>query len=54
MAQKSIDPLLAIPLDRLQWMEDMLARHNTIDAKKDVKAFVDDSLRRDAMKIRKP
>jgi NitT/TauT family transport system substrate-binding protein len=53
VAQKSIDPLLAMPLDRLQWIEDMLARHRTIDAKKDVKAFVDDSPRQDALKIRK-
>jgi NitT/TauT family transport system substrate-binding protein len=54
ISQNSIDPLLVIPLDRLQWMEDMLARHHIIDVKKDVKTFVDDSLRREALKIRKP
>jgi NitT/TauT family transport system substrate-binding protein len=54
VSQKSIDPLLAVPADRLQWIEDMLARHGTIDAKKDVKPFIDESMRQDALKIRKP
>jgi NitT/TauT family transport system substrate-binding protein len=54
VSQKSIDPLLAIPADRLQWIQDMLVRHGTADAKKDVKAFIDDSIRQDALKIRKP
>ena len=52
--QKSIDPLLAIPVDRLQWIEDMLVRHGTVDEKKDVAAFVDDGPRTEALKIRKP
>ncbi len=54
LAQNSIDPLLAIPVDRLQWIEEMLVRHKTIDAKRDVKDFIDDSLRQAALKIRKP
>jgi NitT/TauT family transport system substrate-binding protein len=52
--QKSIDPLLTIPVDRLQWIEDMLARHGVVDQKLDVSAFVDDGPRADALKIRKP
>ncbi|HEY9344550.1 MAG TPA: ABC transporter substrate-binding protein, partial [Inquilinus sp.] len=52
--QKSIDPLLTIPVDRLQWIEDMLARHGVVDQKADVSAFVDDGPRTDALKIRKP
>ncbi|MES2756738.1 MAG: ABC transporter substrate-binding protein [Pseudomonadota bacterium] len=51
---KSVDPLLAVPVDKLQWIEEMLARHGTIDAKKDVRPFIDESIRLDALKIRKP
>lgn len=54
VTNKSIDPSLVMYPDRLQWVEDMLARHKVIDAKKDVKAYVDDSLRQSALKIRKP
>jgi NitT/TauT family transport system substrate-binding protein len=54
VANKSVDPLLAIPVDRLQWIEDMLVRQHTVDTGKDVKAFVDDGPRQAALKIRKP
>jgi hypothetical protein len=54
VSQKSIDPSLVMPIDRLQWTEDMLARHAIVDARKDVKPFLDDSLRQEALKIRKP
>lgn len=54
VSQKSIDPLHAIPVDRIQWIGDMLLRHGVIDARKDVKAFVDEGPRQDALKIRKP
>lgn len=54
VSQKSIDPSLVMPVDRLQWTEDMLARHAIVDARKDVKPFLDDSLRQEALKIRKP
>ena len=54
VAHKSVDPLLAMPIDKLQWIEDMLARHGTIDKRADVKAFVSDGARQAALKIRKP
>jgi hypothetical protein len=38
----------------LQWIENVLARHEAVDTEKDVKAFVDDSARLAALKIRKP
>jgi len=53
MAQKSTDPLLVMPQDRLQWINDMLLRHGTIDKKGDVAVYMDDSLRQAALKIRK-
>jgi NitT/TauT family transport system substrate-binding protein len=54
VSQKSIDPLLAMPVDRIQWIQEMLVRHGVVDGKKDVKAFVDDGPRQAALKIRKP
>ena len=51
ISQKSIDPTLTMPTDRLQWIADMLVRHGTVDEKKDVKAFMDDAPRQDALKI---
>jgi NitT/TauT family transport system substrate-binding protein len=54
VSQKNVDPQLAIPADRLQWIENALARHGAIDTEKDVKAFMDDSPRLAALKIRKP
>lgn len=51
VAQKNMDPTLAMPIDRLQWIEDMLVRHGTIDDRKDVSAYVDDAPRQDALKI---
>jgi NitT/TauT family transport system substrate-binding protein len=52
--QKNVDPQLAIPANHLQWIESVLARHGAIDTEKDVKAFIDDSSRQAAMKIRTP
>jgi NitT/TauT family transport system substrate-binding protein len=54
VSQKNVDPQLAIPTDRLQWIENVLARHGAIDTEKDVKAFTDDGPRQTALKIRKP
>jgi NitT/TauT family transport system substrate-binding protein len=54
VSQKAIDPLLAIPVEKLQWIDEMLVRHKTVDARKDVKTFLDDGPRQSALKIRKP
>ncbi|MDB5410913.1 MAG: transporter substrate-binding protein [Rhodospirillales bacterium] len=48
--QKNLAPTLAMPVDKLQWLEDMLARHQTIDKSQDVTAFIDDGPRQGALK----
>ena len=53
-AQKNIDPTLAIPVDKLQWIEGVLASNDAIDAKLDIRAFVDDAPRQAALKLVKP
>jgi NitT/TauT family transport system substrate-binding protein len=52
--QKNLAPDLAMPVDRLQWIEDMLARNQTIDKSQDVAAFIDDAPRQAALKKLKP
>ncbi len=52
--QKNIDPKLAIPVDKLQWIEGVLAKNGTIDDALDVKTFVDDAPRQAALKMVKP
>jgi NitT/TauT family transport system substrate-binding protein len=52
--QKNLDPSLAMPVDKLQWIEDMLARHQTVDSSQDVKAFIDDGPRQSALKRLQP
>jgi NitT/TauT family transport system substrate-binding protein len=52
--QKNLDPSLAMPVDKLQWIEDMLARHQTIDSGRDVAAFIDDAPRQGALKRLQP
>jgi NitT/TauT family transport system substrate-binding protein len=53
-AQKNIDPNLAIPADKLQWIEAVLAKNDTVDSDMDVKQFIDDAPRQAALKIVKP
>jgi NitT/TauT family transport system substrate-binding protein len=53
-AQKNIDPNLAIPTDKLQWIESVLAKNDTVDDNADVKAFIDDAPRQAALKLVKP
>jgi NitT/TauT family transport system substrate-binding protein len=52
--QKNLAPDLAMPVDKLQWIEDMLARNQTIDKSQDVAAFIDDAPRQAALKKLKP
>jgi len=54
LREKSLDPLLAIPVDSIQWIEDMLVRQGRIDATKDVKAFISEGPRQAALKLLKP
>ena len=54
VANNAVDPLMAIPVDRLELTQDMLARHGTIEDQKDLKQFTDESIRQAALKIRKP
>jgi NitT/TauT family transport system substrate-binding protein len=52
--QKSLDPTLAVPVDKIQWIEDMLARHHAIPASQPIADFIDDGARQDAQKLLKP
>ncbi len=52
--QKNIDPNLAIPAAKLQWIEAVLAKNDTIDANLDVAQFIDDAPRQAALKLMKP
>ena len=47
-----VDPKLATPLASIQWIDDMLARHDLVDQRQDVAPFIDDGPRRDALTIR--
>ncbi len=53
-AQKNIDPDFGIPTDKLQWIEGVLAASDSVDSNMDVKAFIDDKPRLDALKLIKP
>ena len=52
--QNDVDPKLVIATAKLQWIEDMLVRHKTVDKALDVKAFIDDGPRQAALKLIKP
>lgn len=53
-AQGNIDPNLAIPVAKLQWIEDTLARQDAIDSAETVSRYIDDAPRQDALKLVKP
>ncbi|MGB3387169.1 MAG: ABC transporter substrate-binding protein [Pseudaminobacter sp.] len=48
---KAVTPDLAIPADKLQWNVDMMQRNDRIRKTFDVKAFIDESLREEALKL---
>ena len=52
--QKDLDATLAVPVGKLQWIEDMLVRNKSLDRSQNVTAFIDDGPRRAALKILKP
>lgn len=48
----AVTPDLAIPMDMLQWTDDMMVRHGAAQGNRDVSEFVDDSLRQEALRLR--
>lgn len=52
--QKSVDPDMAVPADKIQWTEDLLARHKVIASSLKVADFIDDGPRQEALKAVKP
>jgi NitT/TauT family transport system substrate-binding protein len=54
VAEKDLDPTMAAPLGKLQWIEDVLLRHKIIPAGRNVADFVDDTPRQSALKLVKP
>ncbi|HTH97723.1 MAG TPA: ABC transporter substrate-binding protein [Stellaceae bacterium] len=53
-AEKAVDPTLAVPVKKLQWIEDMLVRQHVLSKSHDVTAFVDEGPRQEAQKLLKP
>lgn len=51
---KALDPSLAMPVEKLQWIEDMLVRHEVVDSTTEVTAFIDDKPRQAALTLAKP
>lgn len=49
--EQAVDPTMPIPVDKLAWMEDLLIKTGNLQTKIDFTSFVDDSLRRDALKL---
>lgn len=47
----AVTPDLAIPMNMLQWTDDMMVRHGAAEGNRDVSEFVDDSLRQDALRL---
>ncbi len=52
--QHNVDPSLAIPVAKLQWIEDALARQDAIDERVDVAKYIDDAPRQEALKLVHP
>lgn len=47
----AVTPDLAVPIDMLQWTDDMMVRHGAAQGNRDVTEFVDDSLRQEALRL---
>jgi NitT/TauT family transport system substrate-binding protein len=47
----AVTPDLAVPIDMLQWTDDMMVRHGTAQGNRDVSEFIDDSLRQEALRL---
>jgi NitT/TauT family transport system substrate-binding protein len=52
--EKALDATLAMPVDRLQWIDGMLARHKAVDRSRDVGVFIEDAPRQAALVLIKP
>lgn len=48
---KAIDPSMAIPVDRIRWLKDLLVQTGSITADFDASKIVDDSVRQSALKL---
>ena len=48
---KAIDPTMAIPVDRVKWLKDLLVQTGSITADFDASKIVDDTVRQDAVKL---
>jgi NitT/TauT family transport system substrate-binding protein len=46
---KAVNADLAIPVDKLQWVDDQMVKLGALDGSKDVNQFIDDSLRVEAL-----
>jgi NitT/TauT family transport system substrate-binding protein len=47
---KAINADLAVPMDKLQWIDDEMVKLKALDSGQDTKPFVDDSVRQEALK----
>jgi NitT/TauT family transport system substrate-binding protein len=48
---KAIDPEIAIPMDKIAWMQDQLVKNGTLPKAGDIATIVDPSLREQALKL---
>jgi NitT/TauT family transport system substrate-binding protein len=51
VSTKAIHPDLSIPVEDLQWTEDMMVRNDALSKPQPVKNFIDDSVRTEALKL---
>jgi len=47
----AVTPNMEIPMDKLQWTDDMMVRHGALPQSMDVSAFVDDTVRQEALEL---
>jgi NitT/TauT family transport system substrate-binding protein len=47
----AIDPEMSIPVDRLEWMQNLLVQTGNLNAPGDIKKLIDPSIREEALKI---
>jgi NitT/TauT family transport system substrate-binding protein len=50
----AVTPDLPIPLEKVQWSDDAMVRHGTLNEGADVSAFIDDGPRQEALKLVPP
>jgi NitT/TauT family transport system substrate-binding protein len=50
----AVTPDLTIPVEKVQWSDDAMVRHGTLNERMDVSAFIDDGPRQEALKLVPP